>query len=379
MVIMAKSPSMPTAIFSPTGQMTSARSLHTATKLSNGSVLIAGGYDSTTATLSSAEIYDPITGVFTPTGSMGAGRVGAEATKLRDGRVLMVGGQDASGNAIASVELYDPITGLFSSTGSLLTPRFNPTLTLLKDGRVLVAGGYEGTSQGTPLATAEIYKPKTGRFEETGSMGTPRRNATATRLRDGTVLIAGGYNGEAVNSPELFNPRTGSFSPTGEMSTSRRYPTANLLPGGAVLITGGFATAEGDPLNSSERYVPRRWSWITGAGRFIQSGAMHQARGRHTATKVNNKAILVAGGYDSVEPLASAELYTIKRQTFQEVGPMQTARYRHTATQLDNGTVLIAGGSDATGALATAELFELSGHRPRFDGALLATSPIGLG
>lgn len=376
---MAESLPMPTATFSSTGQMTSARSLHTATKLSNGSVLIAGGYDSTTATLATAEIYDPVTGIFTPTGSMGAGRVGAEATKLRDGRILMVGGQEASGNAIASVELYDPITGLFSSTGSLLTPRFNPTVTLLKDGRVLVAGGYEGTSQGTPLATSEIYKPKAGRFEGTGSLGTPRRNATATRLRDGTVLVAGGYNGEAVNAPELFNPRTGSFGTTAEMSTPRRYPTANLLPGGEVLITGGFATAEGDPLNSSDRYVRSRWPWLTGTGRFIKSGTMHQARGRHTATKVNNKAILIAGGYDGVEPLASAELYDIKRQTFQEVGPMQTARYRHTATQLDNGIVLIAGGSDASGALATAELFQLSGYGPLFDGALLAANPIGLG
>jgi hypothetical protein len=358
--------------------MMSARSLHTATELADGSVLIAGGYDTTLATLASAEIYDPITRTFTATGSMGAGRVAAEATQLRSGRILMVGGQDASGNAIASAELYDPITGTFSPTGSLLTARLNPTVTLLKGGRVLVAGGYEGTSHGTPLATAEIYKPKTGRFEETGSMGTARRNATATLLRDGTVLVAGGYNGRAVNSPELFNPKSGSFSPAEGMSTPRRYPTASLLPNGAVLMAGGFATATGDALKSSERFVHSRWSWLTGAGKFVKDGMMHIARGRHTATQVSRNSILMAGGFDGVLPLASAELYNVARQTFKEVGSMHTARYRHTATPLKNGSVLIVGGADASGALATAELFQWTGYGTRPDGALLTGNTVEL-
>ena len=356
--------------------MTSARSLHTATELANGSVLIAGGYDTAMETLASAEIYDSITGLFAPTGSMGTGRVAAEATQLSNGKILMVGGQDAAGNAIASAELYDPITGTFSPTGSLLTPRLNPTVTLLKGGRVLVAGGYEGTSHGTPLATAEIYKPKTGRFEETGSMGTARRNATATLLRDGTVLVAGGYNGKAVNSPELFKPKLGSFSPAEGMSTPRRYPTASLLPDGAVLMAGGFATATGDALNSSERFARSSWSWLTEAGRFVKDGMMHIARGRHTATQVKRNSILMAGGFDGVLPLASAELYNVSRQTFKEVGSMHTARFRHTATPLKNGTVLIVGGADANGALASAELFHLSGSGPRLDGALLVANPL---
>ena len=344
--------------FRPTGSMTQARSLHTATALRNGKVLIAGGHDRAMATLATAELYDLVTGAFTATGSMTTGRVAAEATRLGNGKVLMVGGQDASGAAIASAELYDPISGRFTATGSLLTPRLNPTVTLLQDGRVLVAGGYEGTSHGTPLATAELYQPRSGRFVATGSMHTARRNATATRLNDGTVLVAGGYNGDAVNAPERYNPRSGRFTSTAPMATPRRYPSASLLSNGAVLIAGGLATANGDAQSSSERFVQLRSRRLgSGEGSFVASGNLHTARARHTATDLGRGKFLIAGGTDGKTPIASAEMFDAARQSFTEIEPMLTARYRHTATPLANGTVLIAGGADASGALASAELF----------------------
>jgi hypothetical protein len=53
---MAASASAGTGYFSPTGEMTSTRSLHTATELASGSVLIAGGADASGA-LVSAELF----------------------------------------------------------------------------------------------------------------------------------------------------------------------------------------------------------------------------------------------------------------------------------------------------------------------------------
>jgi N-acetylneuraminic acid mutarotase len=86
----------------------------------------------------------------------------------------------------------------------------------------------------------------------------------------------------------------------------------------------------------------------------------------------------MAGGYDGIAPLASAEIYDISNRRFREVGSMQTARYRHTATPLNNGTVLIVGGEDAGGALATAELFQWTDYGIRAKGALLTDNSEGL-
>ena len=272
-----------TGTFSPTGRMTTARGCHTATMLSDGQVLIAGGFGYDSVPLASAELYDPATGTFSPTGSMTTPRTCPTATRLADGRVLIVGG-----TGDASAELYDPATGTFSPTGSMTTIRNDGAATLLADGRVLFAGGDDDSMN--PLASAELYSPNTGTFSPTGSMNAPRLFEAATLLSDGQVLITGGETPEAWSSAELYDPKTGRFGPTGSMTTSRNSPTASLLANGSVLIVGAAGT-------SAELYDPQ-------TGTFSATGSMTVARDRPTATLLAAGRVLVAGG-----GTATAELY----------------------------------------------------------------------
>jgi len=87
---------------------------------------------------------------------MATARFNHTATLLSDGRVLIAGGGNSS-KAFASAELYDPKTGAFSATGSMETTRQLETATLLSDGRVLVVGGEDNDN--AMLATAELYQP----------------------------------------------------------------------------------------------------------------------------------------------------------------------------------------------------------------------------
>jgi hypothetical protein len=95
--------------------------------------------------------------------------------------------------------------------GTLADPRVGQTETELPDGTILVAGG-QGLD-GKPLASAEVYDPRTDALTPTGSMNIARWRHTATLLLDGKVLVAGGTRaGDSVSRPEIYDPRAGTWT-----------------------------------------------------------------------------------------------------------------------------------------------------------------------
>lgn len=333
-------------MFSATGNMTTPRSLHTATLLPDGKVLVAGGQGNS-GFLQTAELYDPATGTFAPTSNnMGEARAYHTATPLADGKVLIAGGFNITNWSLAGTELYDPATGTFTATGSMASPRYSHTATRLADGRVLISGGFSFKLGGsaTTLAGAEIYDPSTGTFTPVGSMSVGRQQHMAALLPDGKVLIAGGFNFFSLVSAEVFDPATASFSPTGDMNESRYIATATALADGKVLIVGGLDG--GSFRSSAELYDPA-------SGTFSLTGALIDARNRHTAALLNDGQVLVAGGRGISGNLASAELYDAVTGKFSQAASMTEPRNGHSATQLANGRILVAGGS----ALPSAELY----------------------
>jgi hypothetical protein len=99
-------------VWAPAVPLSGARGHHTATLLSSGKVLVAGGIGGLIGSLASAELYDPSTDVWSSAGSMSVVRNSHTATLLSSGKVLVSGGQGSA--ALASAELYDPATNTWS-------------------------------------------------------------------------------------------------------------------------------------------------------------------------------------------------------------------------------------------------------------------------
>jgi WD40 repeat protein len=360
-----------------TGSLALPRIQHTATLLDDGTVLVAGGYNTT------SELYDISSGAWASTGNTLTTHRGHTATKLPDGRVLIAGGGQCPSTFITA-ELYDPALGRWQSAGQLNQLRFHHTATLLPNGKVLVTGGGDSEWGSTALTSAELYDPATGIWAYTHSMNTARRYHTATLLRSGWVLITGGSdsNGTLLASAELYDPATGTFTPVTSMGVARGYHSATLLPDGKVLVAGGGGS-EWDPAASAELYDPATGTWTT-------TGSMGKPRRYHSATLLPDGKVLVAGGYHDYTGIQYAsELYDPASGTWSETYSMNMDRYSHTATLLPNGTVLAAGGisnhdqaSAETLRLVTASsrsCLELKHSNPSLGSGVYTLDPCGTG
>jgi hypothetical protein len=295
-------------------------------------------------------------------------RASHSSTLLPDGKVLIAGGFGGSGTESSpyrSTEIYDPRTGSFQPAGNMTIGRTGHTATLLKNGKLLIAGGWTGRYN--VRRSAELYDPATGVFAPTGDMVIERAGNTAALLPDGRVLVAGGEDRteNALSSAELYDPATGRFTRTGDMSEPRGEATATALRNGKILIIGGGSGhyPSQNVYRSAELYDP-----VT--GKFTSTGQMSVGRHKHAAVLLASGKVLVVGGSDNRDwhgEYSSAEIYDPATGKFSITGMMSTARFKlpYAAVLLDNGTVLVAGGG------SFAEVFDESkGTFGKVDGSL---------
>ena len=345
-----------TNTWAPAGGLNTARYGHTATVLSSGKVLVAGG--SGAASLASAELYDPATNAWSAAGSLATARVYHTATLLPSGKVLVAGGRNG-GSYFAGAELYDPATNAWTPAGTMSSARYGHTATLLPSGKVLVVGG----SRGVVVANADLYDPATNTWSAAAPLVTARYLHTASLLPSGKVLVATGRDVTgALFGAELYDPAANTWSTASGPITSRYNHTATVLPSGKVLLVGGqvsptFAAA------GTELYDPATNVWST-------TGSLVAPRYSHSATLLPSGKVLVAGGGGADAILGSAEVYDPATNGWSSTGSLG-ARYNHTATLLPTGQVLAVGGTDG-GILASAERYDPAAGAWSAAGALIA-------
>ena len=338
------------------------RSGATATLLQDGRVLVAGGFSGDSGFQATSQIYDPSGNSFSAGPSMILPRENATATRLTNGNVLIPGGTGTPG-VTATSEIYDVTSNSFTSGPLMQTARENAVAVLLPGGKVLVAGG---DNSGGALNGAELYDPVGGTFTAIAStMSAQRAIAMAALLPNGKVLIAGGSDrGSSILSADVYDPVANTFSAvTNDMNHSRDQGTATTLPNGKVLIAGGVLQGDGSiTLSSTELYDP-----VTNSFQSPRTVSMTTARQNHTATLLPSGQVLIAGGTNSNggNPLVSTELYDPSTDSFGSVVNMTMARKLMTGTLLNNGNVIIIGGfSSSTGTTNTSDLYEPSSGPP---------------
>jgi N-acetylneuraminic acid mutarotase len=249
------------------GRMNVPRTEGSLVALPDGRVLAAGGgiegSPGYTAT-SSAEIYDPNDNSWTVTAPMSVARALATATLLSDGEVLVAGGATAyyseAGQLTSSVQLFDPKSNTWRETAPLPMPLYTHGAALLTGGRVLVAGGYSSSGNTAPsLNVAFEYDPATEQWSALAPLSTARAEHTMVALPDGRVLAMGGVdeNYTVLRTAEIYDPAANTWTVTGSLPVAIFWPAAGVLADGRVLVAGGSTDLYGSGTTARcEIYTP---------------------------------------------------------------------------------------------------------------------------
>jgi hypothetical protein len=333
----------------PAGPLAEACSV---TALADGSVLLAGGWgpegrEGTDAALR----YWPHLKRALRVGPMEARRVGHEAVRLRDGRVLLLGGGTAPGG-----EVFDPATNRFRSLGPVPGDWPHHRVCVMADGGILavpfgVPGGPDGATGG-PRPVPFLLDPGTLAATPLGSALHLREAPTLTALRDGRVLVVGapvadgdpgaGAGPEPGAMAELFDPVQGLFLRGPATRTGRRDHRAVPLRDGRVLLLGGWISRFQSPGASGAVKADRMECFDPAKGTFTDAGPLESAHpGRAMVLQDGSVLLLARGRLLRLHPGAPG------------VGAPTEARlqiFPEDAALLPGGQVLLVGPSpDATG------------------------------
>ncbi|MBL8739750.1 MAG: hypothetical protein JNK04_01615, partial [Myxococcales bacterium] len=189
-----------TFVWSVVQSMAVPRSDHRATLLDDGRLLVSGGRDSNSASLASAEIFDPIANTWSTTGSLIEGRFLHEAV-LHNGRVLVAGGLPPSNSSTNTSEIFDPTAD--GGVGAWVFPRiffgsrYSHAMALLGDDRAIIFGGNVGS---LTTASVQVYDFASNVWSSAPDLPLPGgvpglMYGRAARALDGGVIFTGGCDG----------------------------------------------------------------------------------------------------------------------------------------------------------------------------------------
>lgn len=275
------------------GQMLQRRFVHSATVTSEGRLIIAGGfnYDVGGRFLNTVEEYDTSTGVSVSRPVLCDARDNHHAIALDDGKIMLIGGDSDESGYISRIEIYDPDSGPDRCDRHLSVGRVHEAVADPGDGYVYVFGGLSVAPDFSVVYEKSIERisKTTGAIELAGNMHAGRKQFEATPLRDGTVLITGGFHdGIPTAKAELYDPKTGGSVELSPMTVARAGHGATLLAGGKVLISGGIGPD--GVLQSTELFDAQSKEFVVGP-------QMRARRSLHVAIGSGDGGVLLSGGY----------------------------------------------------------------------------------
>jgi hypothetical protein len=238
--------------------------------------------------------FDPATGNFVNLQSMSNGRWYPTATVLSDGSVMVFSGFNESSTTNQTVEIYKVSSGWSPAYEAPFTPPLYPRMHVLPNGSVFNSGPQPSSALFNPATHTWTQNVATTNYSGTRTYGTSvLLPLTPANNYDPRIIIMGGGN-PATATTELID--MGASKPAWvygpNMSEARIEMDAVMLPNGKVLAVNGSLNDEDSTTASlnADLYDPA-------SNTFSSAGANAFARLYHSgALLLPDATVLVLGG-----------------------------------------------------------------------------------
>jgi hypothetical protein len=218
----------------------------------------------------------------------------------------------------------------------------------LPDGSALRIGLRYQEDESADPKVAQLWEPATGTWRDTTTLPKLRTDFAAIALRDGRVLVTGGYHGvdASYSSAYIFDPATEAWTKTGLMAQARTAPAAALLSDGRVLVAGGYF------------YQPEDEGAAVGTGIVLAAARLPAAGGDDRPGPFDDVDVPPRG-----RALATAEIWDPATGQWSSTGALRFARPGPATVTLSDGRVLVVSASDHNvhldeAAFGNAEVFD---------------------
>lgn len=263
-------------------------------------------------------------------------RAAHKSILLNNGLVLLIG-SSLMVKCDDFMELFNPQTNKFEITEKLIDcPRREYTATLLKNNKVLIIGG--GYHNGELKSSTELYDLNKKTIKLSSNLIYPRYGHTANLLNDGRIIVLGGAVGYKNALVEIYNPLIDKFELIAKMNKKRLFPSSITLNDGRVLIIGGYY--DGKFKSSTEIYNPK-------TNKFDLAGKLNIPRSRAQLFLTSNGKVLVLGGQTAKNDFAlNVEVYDPKTNEFTLIKtqiPIKGLHY-YQVNLLSDDRILVSGG-----------------------------------
>jgi YVTN family beta-propeller protein len=272
--------------------------------------------------------------------------------RLTDGSLLINGGYDG-----AQSSLYDPVGNTWKTAGKVNIPRGYPGSTTLADGSVLTLGGAWGNVSSDPKG-AEVFTVTGGWRTLSGVPDVPAfmmdRTFKGWQSNSHYNLIPTGNGKVLLAAPSVdmywIDPQgNGSYAPAGQRGDDGLAFSGNtvMFEAGKILKVGGSSWNNNTPSSAGAYLLD-----TNNGGVDVQKLApMAYPRTFSNSVVLPNGQVVVVGGqtntleFSDSNAVLAPEIFDPATNKFTVLPPMKVARnYHSVAVLLPDGRVMVGGG-----------------------------------